>query len=80
MSIGCRQWAHRFESTQIGMSREYLESAIGSRGRVADVLNRKRALTLPMIRELSELLELSEDTLVQPYFLDSSVKIGSRVQ
>ena len=37
-----------------GLSRRDLEPLIGSRARVAEVLNRKRSLTLPMIRRLHE--------------------------
>lgn len=64
--------AVRFMMEEKGLSRKDLESVIGSRGRVAEILNRKRALTLPMIRELSKLLELPADVLVQPYSLDSA--------
>jgi HTH-type transcriptional regulator/antitoxin HigA len=49
------------------LSRADLEPAIGGRGRVAEILNRRRPLTLPMIRALSKLLGLPADVLVQPY-------------
>lgn len=42
-----------------------LEPMIGSRGRVSEVLSRKRALTLPMIRRLSRGLDLPADVLIQ---------------
>jgi HTH-type transcriptional regulator/antitoxin HigA len=42
-----------------------LEPMIGSRGRVSEVLARKRALTLPMIRRLSRGLDLPADVLIQ---------------
>jgi HTH-type transcriptional regulator/antitoxin HigA len=42
-----------FMMEQKQFSRRDLEPAIGSRARVAEVLNRRRALTLPMIRRLS---------------------------
>lgn len=42
-----------------------LEAMIGSRGRVSEVLSRKRALTLPMIRRLSKGLDLSAELLIQ---------------
>ena len=42
-----------------------LESMIGSRGRVSEVLSRKRPLTLPMIRRLSKGLDLSAEILIQ---------------
>ena len=38
---------------------------IGSRGRVSEVLARKRNLTLPMIRRLAKGLDLGADVLIQ---------------
>jgi HTH-type transcriptional regulator/antitoxin HigA len=52
-----------------GLSRADLKDAIGSKGRVSEILNRRRPLTLPMVHALSELLGLSAQTLVQPYEL-----------
>ena len=59
--------AIEFMIEQKGLSRRDLEPAIGSRGRVSEVLNRKRPLTLPMVRSLSALLQIPTDVLVQPY-------------
>jgi HTH-type transcriptional regulator/antitoxin HigA len=56
-----------FMMEQKGLERRDLEPAIGGRARVAEILNRKRALTLPMIRALSRLLDLPADALVQAY-------------
>ncbi len=56
-----------FMMEQKQLSRRDLEPAVGSRARVAEVLNRRRALTLPMIRALSRLLDLPADVLIQPY-------------
>jgi HTH-type transcriptional regulator / antitoxin HigA len=56
-----------FMMEQKGLTRHDLEPAIGSRARVAEILNRRRALTLPMIRALSRLLDLPADILVQAY-------------
>jgi HTH-type transcriptional regulator / antitoxin HigA len=58
-----------FMMEQKGLTRRDLEPAIGSRARVAEILNRRRALTLPMIRALSLLLDLPADILVQAYTL-----------
>lgn len=58
-----------FMMEQKGLTRRDLEPAIGSRARVAEILNRRRSLTLPMIRELSRLLDLPADVLVQQYRL-----------
>lgn len=43
-----------FAMEQRGLSRRDLEPFIGSRARVAEVLNHKRSLTLPMIRRLHD--------------------------
>ncbi len=56
-----------FMMEQKQLSRRDLEPAIGSRARVAEVLNRRRALTLPMIRALVRLLDIPADVLIQPY-------------
>ncbi len=56
-----------FMMEQKQLSRRDLEPAIGSRARVAEVLNRRRPLTLPMIRALSCLLDIPADVLIQPY-------------
>jgi HTH-type transcriptional regulator / antitoxin HigA len=55
---------------ELGLDRKDLEPCIGSRGRVSDILNRKRPLTLPMIRKLSAKLGLPGDVLIKPYPLN----------
>ena len=50
-----------------GLSRKDLEPYIGSRARVAEILNRGRPLTLEMIRRLSEGLEIPAHVLVRRY-------------
>ena len=52
-----------------GLARKDLEPYIGSRGRVAEVLNRTRPLTLAMIRRLAEGLKLPADVLIADYEL-----------
>jgi HTH-type transcriptional regulator / antitoxin HigA len=59
--------AIEFMMQQKGLTRRDLEPAIGSRGRVSEVLTRKRPLTLPMVRELSALLQIPAEVLIQPY-------------
>jgi HTH-type transcriptional regulator/antitoxin HigA len=56
-----------FMMEQMGLSRHDLEPALGSRGRVSEILNRKRPLTLPMVRALSELLHVPMDVLGRAY-------------
>jgi HTH-type transcriptional regulator/antitoxin HigA len=64
--------AIEFMLEQKGLKRRDLEPAIGSRGRVSEVLNRKRPLTLPMVRALSKLLQIPPDILVQDYKTQSA--------
>jgi HTH-type transcriptional regulator/antitoxin HigA len=50
-----------------GLSRRDLEPYIGSRARVAEVLNRRRPLTLSMIRRLHIGLGIDADVLIKQY-------------
>lgn len=50
-----------------GLTRKDLERYIGSRARVAEVLNRVRPLTLEMIRRLASGLKLPADVLIRNY-------------
>ena len=50
-----------------GLSRCDLGPFIGSRARVSEVLNRKRPLTMEMIRNLHSGLGISAEVLIQPY-------------
>lgn len=60
---------HHIESQ--GLSRSELEPYIGSRIRVSEILNRKRPLTLNMIRELQSGLGISAEVLIQSYKLQT---------
>lgn len=50
-----------------GLTRKDLEPYIGPRGRVSDILNRTRPLTLEMIRRLAKGLGLPAAILIQDY-------------
>lgn len=50
-----------------GMTRKDLEPYIGPRGRVSDILNRVRPLSLDMIRRLADGLDLPAEVLIQAY-------------
>ena len=50
-----------------GLTRRDLESYIGSRGRVSEILNRKRSLSIEMIRRLHAGLGIPAEALIQPY-------------
>lgn len=56
--------AINFRLEQLGLSRKDLEDCIGSRGRVSEVLNRKRSLTLSMIRKLHKNLNIPANILI----------------
>ena len=58
--------AIRFRMQQQGITRRDLEPMIGTRARVAEVLNRKRNLSIEMIRRLHDQLGISADVLIQP--------------
>lgn len=61
--------AIEFHMDRLGFSQRDLKPFIGGATAVSDILNRRRALTLPMIRALSEGLGIPTDILVQPYEL-----------
>ena len=58
--------AIRFRMEQQNLTRKELESLIGSRGRIAEVLARKRALSIDMIRRLHAELEIPAEILIRP--------------
>src|SRR5690349_6198209 len=58
--------AIKFRMEQQGLTRRDLEDIIGTRTRVAEVLNRKRGLSITMIRRLHERLGISADVLIRP--------------
>ena len=49
------------------MTRKDLEAYLGPRGRVSDILNRTRPMTLDMIRRLADGLSLPADVRIKPY-------------
>jgi HTH-type transcriptional regulator/antitoxin HigA len=58
--------AIRFRMEQQGLTRRDLEEIIGTRTRIAKVLNRKRGLSVGMIRRLHERLGISAEVLIRP--------------
>ena len=61
---------HQMESQNI--TRKDLERYIGNRARVSEILNRKRSLSINMIRKLQEGLGISAEILIKPYSLQNS--------
>ena len=56
--------AIKFRMEQQGLSRKDLEEILGTRTRVSEVLNRKRGLSINMIRALHEKLGISAEILI----------------
>ena len=62
----------RYVMDQRNLSPSDLVPYIGQRGRVYDVLNRRRRLSLTMIQRLHKELGIPSDLLVQPVQLESA--------
>lgn len=58
--------AIKFRMSQQKLTREQLETMIGTRMRVAEVLNRRRSLSISMIRRLHSMLGISAEVLIRP--------------
>ena len=58
--------AIKFRMEQQGLTRKDLERLLGTRTRVSEVLNRKRSLSIAMIRRLHEELGISAEVLIRP--------------
>ena len=57
--------AIKFRMEQQGLTRKDLEEILGTRTRVSEVLNRKRGLSINMIRALHEKLGISAEILIR---------------
>jgi len=56
--------AIKFRMDQLGMTRKDLETLLGGRGRVSEVLTKKRGLSLEMIRRLHRKLHIPLESLI----------------
>lgn len=59
--------AIKFRMEQLGYKQSDLEKIIGHKGRVSEILNRKRKLTLDMIRKIHHALQIPANVLVKEY-------------
>ena len=57
----------KYRMEQMNISKKELGEILGFNSRVSDILNRKRKLTLKMIRNLHEMLNIPVESLVQVY-------------
>jgi HTH-type transcriptional regulator/antitoxin HigA len=66
--------AIKFRMEQQGLSRKDLEPLIGTRTRVSEVLNRRRSLSIGMIRRLHDRLGISAEVLIRPSQKDQAAR------
>ena len=59
--------AIKFKMEQMNLTRKDLEKMIGSRGRVSEVLNHRRGLSLNMIRNLHSNLHIPLESLIKSH-------------
>jgi len=62
--------AIRIRMEEMELKQKDLVGVIGSKGIVSEVLNRKRKLTVNMIRNLSDKLKIAATVLIQEYKLN----------
>ena len=70
-----------FVMEQQGLTRKDLQRSIGPRQRVWDIMERRRPLSLAMIRRLEKTLQIPADLLIPEYelrFTGSSRRVGAR--
>ncbi len=59
--------AIKFRMEQLGYNQSDLVRVVGLKSRVSEILNRKRKLTLDMIRKLNRALHIPTEVLVKEY-------------
>jgi len=59
--------AIKFRMEQLGYTQTDLAKIVGLKSRASEILNRKRKLTLEMIRSLHESLNIPTEVLIQVY-------------
>ena len=59
--------AIKFRMEQLGYNQTDLANIVGLKSRASEILNRKRKLSLEMIRQLHERLHIPTDVLIQAY-------------
>lgn len=70
--------AIKFRMDQLGLIPKDLKPYIGSSGRVSEILNEKRPLTLRMIRRLHKNLHIPIEILAQKYMIKEAEKSPSK--
>jgi len=62
--------AIKIRMEELNMRQKDLVGIIGGKSRVSEILNRKKRLTVEMIRELEKILQISASVLVNNYQLE----------
>ena len=71
--------AIEYHAERLKLSRKDLAEHIGSASRVSEILNRKRRLTMKMIRNLNAALDIPLEILTQDYELEGQKREKNRV-
>jgi HTH-type transcriptional regulator/antitoxin HigA len=59
--------AIKFRMEQLGYNQNDLASVVGLKSRASEILNRKRKLSLEMIRQIHDRLNIPTEVLIQAY-------------
>lgn len=59
--------AIKFRMEQLGYNQTDLAKVVGLQSRASEILNKKRKLSLEMVRQLHDKLKIPTDVLIQPY-------------
>lgn len=59
--------AIKYRMEQMGYSQNDLANVVGLKSRASEILNRKRKLTLDMIRSIHEIMNIPTEVLIQSY-------------
>jgi HTH-type transcriptional regulator/antitoxin HigA len=70
----------RVTMAEEGHSQADLAAVLGSRSRASEILTRRRALTLPMVHQISTAWRIPAELLVRPYRLEADVPRAGGMQ
>ncbi|HCS19164.1 MAG TPA: transcriptional regulator [Bacteroidetes bacterium] len=59
--------AIKFRMEQMGMKQKDLAEVVGFKSRVSEIMNKKRKLSLDMIRKINQTLHIPTEVLIQNY-------------
>lgn len=59
--------AIKFRMEQLGYTQSDLAKVVGLKSRASEIMNKKRKLSLEMIRQLHDKMNIPTDVLIQPY-------------